>query len=202
MRSEVTFVMHPEDESEFANAIALEPGTVFVNGPSWPTPEPPIVTDLQIADNYLMIWNPAETPPLSGKHHQNKDAEFWYCQNEFMTIQFLRSGFQYGEPFLFEGRIAICTTDRDKSTFHAPSAPLIERRFLSLRKVIKKTYTNKVLIWQNTSLPRSKTNPSKLSATVWVGPRALRWLREDPKNRWVQQFRNTLPGAYLLDLVG
>jgi len=201
MRSEVVFVMHPTDEQEFIKALLSEAGTCLVNGPSWPTSNPPIATDIQAAGNYLMIWNPEETPTLSGNHHQKDGREWWYCNNEFLTIQFLRSGFQHGEPFLFEGRIAVATTSKEGETIHVDTAPTIEGRFKSLKKLIQKQYSNKVLIWQNISLPRSATNPSKAGSNTWVGPHALRWLNEDPNNRWVQQFRNQAPRAYLLDLV-
>src|SRR5260370_19404575 len=161
MRSEVVFVMHPSDEAEFVNLVIAEPGTVLVNGPTWSSPRPPIKTDIQSCGNYAMIWNPSETPALAGRHLRKENAEWWYCENEFLTIQFLRSGFQFGEPFLFEGRTALATTDKGGGEFHGPSAHAIEERFKRLRKFIKKNYANGVIIWQNTSLPRSKTNPLK-----------------------------------------
>jgi hypothetical protein len=201
MRSQVVFVMHPMDEAEFVEAVLAEPGIVFVDGPSWTTPQPPAMTDLQCAGNYLMIWKPSETPKLRANHHQKDDKEWWYCKNEYLTIQFLRSGFQYNEPFLFEGRLALGTTADNGKPFHAPSAAFIERRFKNLKKTVQLRYTNNVLIWQCISLPRSKNNPSKPSALTWVGPHALQWLRADPKERWVQQSRKALARAYVLDLV-
>src|SRR5262249_49108032 len=120
MRSDLRFVMHPLDEAEFAEMVIAEQGTVFVNGPSWSTPQPPVCTDRHHAGSYLMIWNPSETLPLSGKRYQHDNKEWWYCENEFLTIQFLRSGFQHGEPFLFEGRIAVATTDKGKALFDEP----------------------------------------------------------------------------------
>jgi hypothetical protein len=202
MRSQVRFVMHPEDEAEFARAITAEPATVFVDSPTWPTPRPPVTTDLGKAGLYLLIWNPPETPKLTGKHYRNRDEEWWYCRNEFLTIQFLRSGFQYGEPYLFEGRIAVGTTDQDKSVFHARSAPAVEGRFKALRKLIKKTYANKAILWQALEVPRSWNNPLRPDANLWVGPHALQWLRQKPRNRWVQQARYARVRGYLLDLIG
>jgi hypothetical protein len=193
--------MHPADEAEFAEIITAEQGTIFVDGPKWSKPESPIVTDIQDAGNYLVIWNHSETPPLTAKHYREDEREWWYCDNEFLTIQFLRSGFQYSKPFLFEGRIAIGTTTRAKKIIHKPSAASVERRYKNLRKLIRKSYTNGIVIYQNTSLPRSNTNPGKPAADVWVGPHALQWLRQDPENRWVQQFRDALPRGYILDLV-
>lgn len=201
MRSQVVFVMHPKDEIEFTSVITGEAGVVFVDGPKWPTPRPAIAIELERAGNYLMIWKPSETPELTAKHHRKGDDEWWYCENEYLTIQFLRSGFQHDEPFLFEGRIAIATTNDDRDYFDKPSADSIERRFKALKTFIRKAYTNNVLIWQNTSLPRSRTNPTKPATNVWVGPNAMQWLNDDPAKRWVQQFRNASARAYLMDLV-
>jgi hypothetical protein len=201
MRGQVRFVMHPEDEAEFVRAVTAEPATVFVDGPTWPTPRPPVTTDVREAGHYLLIWNPLETPKLAGKHYRNRDEEWWYCRNEFLTIQFLRSGFQYGEPYLVEGRIAVSTTDQDKSVFHARSAPAVEGRFKALRSLIKKTHTNKVILWQALDLPRSEHNPLAPDASLWVGPHALQLLRQKPKNRWVQQARYARARGYLLDLI-
>ena len=203
MRSSINFVMHPDDEAEFARVVMSEHGTVFVDGPRWRSPEPPIVSDLQEADSYLMIWNPSETVPLTTKHYNNDGTESWYCQNQFVTIQFLRSGLQDGEPpFLFTGRIAANTTDQCKTLYDAASAPSVEKRYNALRKQIKKTYTNSVLIWQDRTLPRSATNPGKPDASLWVGPHALPWLRADPMIRRVQQFKNAGASCWLVDLVG
>lgn len=201
MRSQVVFVMHPHDESEFISVIRAEAGIVFVVGPNWSSPRPPITIEPERGGNYLMIWKPSETPELKGKHHRKGGDEWWYCENEFLTIQFLRSGFQYDDPFLIEGRIAIATTSDDNNYFHKPSADSIETRFKALKRFIRKAYTNNVLIWQNTSLSRSKTNPTKPATNVWVGPNAMQWLHEDAENRWVQQFRSANARAYLVDLV-
>ncbi len=201
MRSEVRFIMHPDDEREFAKFVRAESDTVFVNGPKWKTPEPPITTDINDAGNYLMIWNPTQTPEMKAQHYDNEHGEWWYCKSEYFTIQLLRSGFQYGESFLFEGRIAVCTTDKGQDYFHESSALLVEQRFKSLRKWIRKSYRNKVLIYQNPALPRSQTNPIKPAADIWIGPCAMNWLEADPANHWVQPFRQSNARGYLVDLV-
>jgi hypothetical protein len=201
MRSETRFVMHPEDETEFARIVSSEAGNVFVDGPKWRGPGPPIARELSTSGIHLMIWNRTETPELVASHHRKDENEWWYCENEFLTIQFLRSGFQFGEPFLFEGRIAVWTTANDKTHFQKSSSPGIEHRFKMLRTYIKKNYTNGVIIWQNLSFPRSKTNPLKPDPGLWVGPQAMRWLAEEPRERWVQQFRNAAARGFLLDLV-
>lgn len=147
-----------------------------------------------------MIWSPFETPPLTGTHHHNDHGDWWYCNNEFLTIQFLRSGLQNNETSLFTGRLAFAT-DNGEALLHEPSAPSIEKRFKRLKRFVKAKYENDTIIWQNISLPRSKTNPGKPAANLWIGPHALRWLREAPKERWVQVFRGTGASGFILDLV-
>jgi hypothetical protein len=193
--------MHPDDESTFAEKVLSETGTVFVDGPIWAQPQPPITKDIRTAGDYLMIWNSLETPELTGTHHRKEEKEWWYCNNEFLTIQFLRSGFHPTEPFLVEGRIAVCTTSKEKNFYHESSAGAIERRFKFLRNFIKKAYANKALIWQAISSPRSNSNPIKPDPCVWVSPNAMAWLEEEPRKRFVQQFRTAGASAYLLDLV-
>lgn len=200
MRSEFTFIMHPLDEKVFVQTVLAEPGVVFVDGRKWLTPNPPIKTDISSAGDHLLIWQSGETPELEGHHHQKDNQQWWYCENEYLTIQFLRSGLQ-DEQYLFTGRIAIWTTTKEGEVTHLASAASIEKRFKFLKKFLQKTYTNNVLLWQNLSLPRSKTNPCKPDSKAWIGPHALEWLRENPTERWVQTFKGAGAKAYLLDLV-
>ena len=79
---------------------------------------------------------------------------------------------------------------------------MVEQRYKNLRKWVRKTYTNNLIIYQNTELPRSATNPIKPAADIWVGPHALSWLNEKPKDRWAQQSRFSSARGYLVDLVG
>lgn len=201
MRSQIRFVMHPDDEAEFAQHVNAEPGTVFVDGPNWPSSQPPVMTEIERGGDYLMIWNSNEAPSLKGKRYRSEGDEWWSCETEYLTIQFLRSGFQFGESFLFEGRIAVATTDQDKLHYHRATAPLVERRFKLLRKWIRQSYSNGVIIWQNIRAPRSRTNPLKPAADVWVGPHALQWFRKSPRERWTQQERDGASRGYILDLV-
>ena len=60
---------------------------------------------------------------------------------------------------------------------------------------------NKVVIWQNRSLPRSRTNPIKPDVSLWVGPHAIRWLEQDPEHRWVRGIPDAPARGYLIDLV-
>ena len=125
---------------------------------------------------------------------------WWYCRNEEVTIQFLRSEHRPGDPWVSDGRLAITTTQRGEQSEPGRKPSAVERRYLALKRHIQKTYTNKVVIWQNLSMPRSKTNPSKPDVSLWVGPNALHWLEHDPENRRVQQFPQSVARGYLLEL--
>ncbi len=71
-----------------------------------------------------------------------------------------------------------------------------------MRKFLKKSYTNNVLIWQNTSLPRSKTNPLKPAPPIFGwGLMPCNGFAKTRQNRWVQQGPGMRPRAYLLDLI-
>lgn len=201
MRSDFRFVMHPADEKEFVSLILSEPGVALVDGPKWDQASPPICSDVSQAGDYLMIWNRSETANLKGKRYELNGKQWWYCANEQLTIQFLRSDKSRDKRVLLEGRLAVNTTDAAK-TVRAPAvAESIERRFKNLRKALRKTYVNSILIWQNPTLPRSKTNPGKPAPSVWIGPHALRWLEEAPRERWVQQFRESIVRGYIVDLI-
>lgn len=192
MRSEIQFVMHQDDEKSFIQEIYSESSVVLVNGPKWDTPDPPILSSVIYGDDfYQMIWNSDETETLTGRHHFKDDNQWWYCENEHLTIQFLRS--RIYPSYLVVGRLAVTSEDNK-----------IESRFKRYRKWIKKHCTNNALIWQNFSRPRSRTNPSKPSVTHWVGQEAMRWMEESPQERWVQQFPqiDATTRAYLVDLVG
>ena len=68
MRSQVRFVLYPDDEWEFAEFIPAELGTIFVDGPKWLEPEPPVTSKIDEAGSYLMILNPKQTPPMKANH--------------------------------------------------------------------------------------------------------------------------------------
>jgi hypothetical protein len=204
VRSEVQTVMLPEDERELVRIITAEAGIVFVDGPKWDTPEPPIVSRLEACDSYLeylLIWNQLEQPSLNADRHERDGAVWWYCRNEEVTIQFLRSRYHPGDPCVHDGRLAVATTQRGEQARPGQNVSAVERRYLALKRHIQKTYTNKVVIWQNRSLPSSRTNPTKPDVSLWVGPHALRWLEQDPKNRWVQGIPDAPARGYLIDLV-
>ena len=57
---------------------------------------------------------------------------------------------------------------------------------------------------ENATLPQAATqsaNPSKPDPQVWVGPHALRWLREGSDRR-IKQMRQSIVEAVLVDGMG
>jgi hypothetical protein len=57
VRSEIRTVMLPEDESDLVRIIVAEADIVFLDGPKWNTPEPPIVSRLEACESYLEYLN-------------------------------------------------------------------------------------------------------------------------------------------------
>ncbi len=90
---------------------------------------------------YQLIWHPIEAPDLGAVKRCLTDSQWWYCNKEFLTVQFLRSGF-HNDTVLLEGRIAIATTDKDKNILDPTSAPHIEKRYVRLRNSMKEIFTN------------------------------------------------------------
>jgi hypothetical protein len=126
MRSQVRFLMDPEDERAFIQAVLAEPETVLGDGPPWHTPDPPLLDPAHLpATSYLLIWNRREVPVLKAK----KSGDVWEPVNEGnLTIQFLRSPL-WDDNILCEGRIAVTTT--------SVRGAAVERRYRKLRKWIQ-----------------------------------------------------------------
>ena len=177
MRSQLRFVMHPNDEGAFVTELLSDPSVVLVDGPRWKTPEPPATRAIHDVGDYCIIWSPRDLAVL--------DADFiptckdWYCRSEFATIQFLRSSLTRSRILL--GRLAISTSDEDKG--HPRT---VERRYKLLRRFIQKTYRNSVIEWRNLNAPSApatqsrSANPSQPDSSLWIGPHAMAWLNTDP----------------------
>jgi hypothetical protein len=96
------------------------------------------------------------------------------------------------DAVITEGRIAVSTMP--SPDFSASSVKHLEKRFGTLRKHIRKNYTNSIIQWHNPTVPSApvgpnrSANPSTPDPQVWVGPNALRCLREAPDRR-IKQFR-------------
>ncbi len=202
MRSQVRFAMHPDDEREFEHLLVSDESIRFIAGPRWKTQTPKTSRSLADIDNYYcIIWSTSEIAELKAEYIPTCDD--WYCRSEHATIQFLRS--EWDGSVVTEGRIAVSTTpSRD---LPAASVKSLEKRYATLRKYFRSNYSNSVIQWRNPTLPYApagpnrSANPSKPDPQVWVGPHALRWLREGSDRR-IKQMRQSVVEAVLVDGMG
>lgn len=196
MRSQLRFVMHLNDERDFAEQVLSDSKVCFINGPRWKTSTPETFRSIEeVSGSYCIIWSPQDRATLNARYIPACDD--WYCESEEMTIQFLRS--QVFGLVVTEGRIAVSTSNAGEN-----DASGIERRFVALARFVRKNYSNSMVRWSNPSLPSApacpgrSANPSEPDAQVWVGPHALRWLQQD-KNRHIKQFANSFVEARLVE---
>jgi len=202
MRSQVRFAMHPADERDFEQFLVSDESIRFIAGPRWKTKTPKTSRSLaDIDDYYCIIWSTSDIAKLKAEYIPSCDD--WYCESEYATIQFLRS--EMDGAVITEGRIAVSTiSSRD---FPASSVKRLEKRYGNLRKYLRKNYSNSIIQWRNPTFPYApagpnrSANPSKPDPLVWVGPYALRWLREQPDHR-IKQFRQGNVEAVLVPDVG
>ena len=202
MRSQVRFAMHPDDEREFEQLLVSDESIRFIAGPRWKT-ETPITSRslVDIDDDYCIIWSTTDIAKLKAEYIPTCDD--WYCRSEYATIQFLRS--EMDKALITEGRIAVSTApSRD---FPVSRVKSLEKRYSNLRKYFRKNYSNSIIQWRNPTVPYApagpnrSANPSKPDPQVWVGPHALRWLRERPDRR-IKQMRQSIVEAVLVDGMG
>ncbi len=198
MNSQVRFAMHPSDERDFEQLLLADGSVRFIAGPRWNDEEPVTCRSLADVDNtYCIVWSTSDISRLKADYLPK--CGDWYCRSEHATIQFLRS--EMDDSLIIEGRIAIKTAPTPD--FPESSVKSLEARYGLLRKYLRKTYSNSVLRWQNATHPcapvgpNRSANPSKPDSQVWVGPHALRWLREG-KDRRVKQFRQAGAEAILV----
>ena len=183
MNSQVSFVMHPEDEEKFFQQILADEQVVLIGGPRWKTASPTCTRSISdITGNYCIIWSPSDLSVLKSRHIAK--ANDWYCSSEYATIQFLRS--EVAESVVTRGRIAIST---DHGEIPGDMVKQIVARYNTLRKYIKTNYDNSLARWFSPNapiLPAAKgrsANPGKMDKTLWIGPKALQWLRSDGRRR-------------------
>jgi hypothetical protein len=179
MRSQLRFVMHPDDENEFVAEVLRDSPVVLIDGPRWKTPQPTVTKTITEIGSYCIIWSPSDLKELKADFIPT--CNDWYCRSEFATIQFLRS--LVADDRIKDGRIAIATSEKDDG---CPQN--VERRYKTLSKYIKKRYRNSVIQWQNLNAPlvlatesRSE-NPSEPDNSLWIGPHAMSWLQADPSH--------------------
>jgi hypothetical protein len=192
VRSQLRFVMHPDDECPLVADLLRDPAVLLVDGPRWKAATPPITRDLSAVGRYGIIWSPEDLPVLPAEFIPT--CNDWYCRGEYATIQFLRS--QVTGTVITEGRFAISTEAAQKIT-----AANVERRYGVLRRAVQKTYTSSVVRWRNPNLletagtPSRSANPSKPDRSLWVGPVAMAWLAADAARRIKQAPRGLVEGT-------
>lgn len=197
MRSQVRFVMHPTDEREFETLLVSDESIRFIAGPRWKAETPKSSRSLaDVVDGYCIIWSTSDIAKLKAEYMPACDD--WYCRSEQATIQFLRS--EMDELLITEGRIAVATVE--SCDFPAQSVRNLEQRYRTLRRYIRRNFSNSVIQWRNPTIPYApaganrSANPSKPDPQVWIGPHALCWLRER-SDRKVKQFRQSTVEAVL-----
>lgn len=179
--------------------LLKDPSVCFVDGPRWPTEQPTQNRSLDNIGWYCIIWSTNDLSRLTARYIPTCDD--WYCTCEYATLQFLRSKI---EPNVLQGgRIAI-STHYDLPEFPKKCAEQIDARFKSIRRHIKKFYRNSIVRWYNDRAPRApagpkrSANPSDPDKTMWVGPNALNWIRENPEH----QIKHMSGGIGLIDDAG
>lgn len=199
MRSQIRFVMHPSDESDFVTHVLLDESVCLVDGPRWKSAIPQTFRVLErISGSYCIIWSTIDVPSLDARYIPS--CNDWYCESEDATIQFLRS--QVLHDVIIEGRLAISTSN-DTKPLAILTAKGVERRYKLLSKFIKKHYVNSVVHWCNPSLPfgsaslERSANPGKPDPQLWIGPHALQWLQENQARR-IKVIPNSLVEARLV----
>jgi hypothetical protein len=71
MRSQLRFVLHPDDESALVAELLRDPAVLFVDGPRWKTATPPTTRDVFAVGSYCIIWSPEdllELPQSLSRH--------------------------------------------------------------------------------------------------------------------------------------
>jgi hypothetical protein len=202
MHSQVRFIMHPADERDFERQLVSDESIHFIAGPRWKAETPKTSRSLDdIDDYYCIIWSTNDVAKLTAEYIPSCDD--WQCRSEYATIQFLRS--EIHEPVITEERIAVSSMPgRD---FPASSVKSLEKRYEVLRKYVRTNYSNSIIQWCNPTIPYApagpnrSANPSKPDPQVWVGPHALRWLRERSDRR-IKQTRQSIVEAVLVDGMG
>jgi hypothetical protein len=178
MRSQLQFVMHPDDEARVMAELLRDPAVLLINGPRWKSATPPTTRDVSAVGSYCIIWSPEDLPELFAEFIPS--CNDWYCRAEYATIQFLRCSAT--DTAIREGRFAISTGPANKRT-----AANVERRYKLLCRTIKKTYRNGIVQWRSLNHPEApagpgrSANPSKPDRSLWVGPAAVTWLLAEPQ---------------------
>ena len=200
MNSEVRFAMQSDDEREFEQLLVSDESIRFAAGYRWKS-ETPTTSRLlaDMGDQHCIICSIGDIGKLKAEYYRGD----WCFRSHYATIQFLRS--EVDGAVITEGRIAVSTVPSRE--FTAARLKSVEKRYLNLRKYFRTHYSNSVIQWRNPTVPYApagpnrSANPSKPDPQVWVGPHALRWLRERPDRR-IKQMRQSIVEAVLVDDMG
>lgn len=163
--------MHPDDEWPVIEALLQDPDVALINGPTWKTPVPEVSRSLSSVGSHAIIWSSADLPELSVEPYPTGTR--WELRSQPSTIQWLRSVLV--GSVLTEGRFAIRT-----DTAPPAAAAGVERRYKMLRSLIRKTCQNSAIEWRSTAVPSRAAANTPPDPQLWVGPRAMAWLLEDP----------------------
>jgi hypothetical protein len=167
MASELQFVMHPKDESLFAEELLREDELVLIDGPRWPNSVPSLTRKLDEIGNYCIVWSHSDLAALAADFIPS--CNDWYCNTEYATIQFLRSEIRDGA--LHAGRIAY---HHFPSSFDSSAADSISKRFNRLRRYIRRHFYNSALV--------GRDHPGYVFSSMWVGPYAAEWLQQSAQH--------------------
>jgi hypothetical protein len=180
MKSEIRFVMHPDDETMLMSELLRDPAVLLIDGPRWQSAAPPATRNIAAVGHYCIIWSPGDLPALPAEFIPS--CNDWYCRGEYATIQFIRCVIT--GTVITAGRFAVGTDEASEQT-----AANVQRRYNLLRRLIKKTYANSVVRWRNPQVPEApagpnrSANPSDPDRSLWVGPSAMKWLAADVTRR-------------------
>lgn len=140
MRSQLRFIMHPDDERDFVAHILSDDRVFLIDEHSNDPAGPPLLRSIEpVASGLCSI---VLRPAGGGANHTGAASG---------KIQFSRS--QIVGPLITEGRIAIGTIAGSEE------AAWVERQYKTLSKFIKARYTNSILRWYNPDLPSGPASP-------------------------------------------
>lgn len=68
MNSQLRFVMHPDDEREFAAQVLADPAVLLIDGPRWKAAAPETFRTLDaIRGSYCILWSPDDQAALDAR---------------------------------------------------------------------------------------------------------------------------------------
>lgn len=195
MRSQLRFIMHPDDEISFVSEVLSDESIFLIDGPRWKKSIPSTFRSIKdVQGSYCIIWSSADFGEMRARYSETTSN--WYCETEFATIQFLRSETKGTE--ITTGRIAVATNHRE-AFFTDETAKIVDSRFRRLQRFLKKSYTNSIVRWYNSRarVPLPEPESTEPDSSLWVGPNAIRWFQwfEEDKERRIRQSGSLVVGS-------